>query len=428
MKHWIVILFLAACHVSQGQVDYQKHFTREAFRLDFLFAGSSDGQVVYPRRMKKEANWAGPENHLIKPFGYGNYQVRVMDTSAQKILYSRGFSTLFGEWLTTDESNSSSRAFQHTIRIPFPRHPVILQIKPRGKDRQVLWEEVIRPGDYFIISEKPPKADVVQLDSAGRPAESVDLAFVAEGYRSHEMDKFLKDAQKIKQYILSQPPFNRYRDRFNIYAVKAVSLESGTDVPGEHIYKNTALNTRYYTFDVPRYLTTFDTHRLRDYAANTPYDHLFILINTERYGGGGIYNHYSAATTRHMLSQEVAIHEFGHGFAGLGDEYYNSDVAYNDFYNLQEEPWEPNLTTLVDFDSKWKDMVDENTPVPTPRDSSYNEKVGAFEGGGYVSEGIYSPYMNCRMKSNQADGFCPVCQRAIERMILYYLGALDNKF
>jgi len=424
MKHWIVILFVLAFHAAPGQAGYQQHFTGDAFRLDFLFAGTSDNQVIYPQQMKKESNWAGPKNHLIRPFGYGNYQVRVMDTTGGKILYTRGFSTLFGEWLTTEESNSSSRAFQHTIRIPFPRHPVILQIKPRGEDHQVLWEEVIRPRDYFIISEKPPKAEVVQLDSAGRPYESVDLAFVAEGYRGQEMDQFVKDVKRIKDYILSQAPFHDYRDRFNIYAVQAVSQESGTDVPGEHIYKHTALNTSYYTFDVPRYLTTFDTHCLRDYAANVPYDHIFILINTARYGGGGIYNHYSAATANHMLSRQVALHEFGHGFAGLGDEYYNSDVAYSEFYNLQKEPWEPNLTTLVDFESKWKDMVDAQTPVPTPRDPRYSVKVGAFEGGGYVAEGIYSPYMNCRMKSNQANGFCPVCQRAIEKMIRYYLGEL----
>jgi len=424
MKHWIAILFLLTCHLSLAGSDYRKHFTRDALRIDLLLAGDAEEEVIYLRRMKKEPYWSGPESHLVKPFGYGHHQVRVTDTTGEQILYSRGFSTLFGEWQTTAESSRESRAFQHTIRIPFPRHPVVVQVKQRGADEPVLWEYRIQPQNYFILNEQPAPAEVVQLDSAGDPSGSVDLAFVAEGYRKQERDKFIEDVRKMSDYILSRSPFDRYRDRFNIYAVQAVSLESGTDVPGEHIYKNTAGNTSYYTFDVPRYLTTFNAHTIRDYAANVPYDHIFLLINTDRYGGGGIYNHYSASTTGHMLSPKVAIHEFGHGFAGLGDEYYNSGVAYNDFYNLEEEPWEPNLTTLVDFESKWQDMVDEDTPVPTSREPQYRGKVGVFEGGGYVSKGVYSPAMNCRMKSNQAEGFCPVCQRAIERMILYYLDEL----
>jgi len=424
MKHWIAILFLLACHFSWAQSDYRDHFTRDALRMDLLLAGDAEQEIVYLREMKKEPYWAGPESHLVEPFGYGNYQLKITDTTGKQLLYSRGFSTLFGEWQTTAESHLESRAFQHTIRMPFPRDEVMVQLKQRGADEPVLWEHRIDPQNYFIISEKPAPAEVVRLDSAGNPAESVDLAFVAEGYRKQEMDAFIEDVRKMSDYILSQAPFERYRDRFNIYAVQAVSMESGTDVPGEHIYKNTALNTSYYTFDVPRYLTTFNTHTIRDYAANAPYDHIFILINTSRYGGGGIYNHYSASTTGHMLSKKVAIHEFGHGFAGLGDEYYTSGVAYNEFYDLEEEPWEPNLTTLVDFESKWKDMVGQETPVPTPREPQYRDTVGVFEGGGYVSKGIYSPVMDCRMKSNQAEGFCPVCQRAIERMILYYLDEL----
>ena len=424
MKHWIAILFLLTGHLSLSQSDYPEHFTRDALRIDLLLAGDAGEEVVYLRQMKKERYWAGPESHLVRPFGYGNHQVRVTDTTGEKIFYSRGFSTLFGEWQTTAESSQKSRAFQHTIRIPFPRHPVMVQLKQRGADEPVLWEHRIDPQNYFIISEQPAPAEVVRLDSAGTPARSVDLAFIAEGYQKQEMDQFVEDVRKMSDYIMSQSPFHRYRERFNIYAVQAVSMESGTDVPGEHIYRNTALNTSYYTFDVPRYLTTFNTHTIRDYAANAPYDHIFILINTDRYGGGGIYNHYSASTTGHMLSEKVAIHEFGHGFAGLGDEYYTSGVAYNEFYDLEEEPWEPNLTTLVDFESKWKDMVKDGTPVPTPREPQYRDTVGVFEGGGYVSKGIYSPAMNCRMKSNQAEGFCPVCQRAIERMILYYLDEL----
>ena len=420
MKYVTGILFVFICQLAVSQPVFEDHFIPQALRIDFLLAGSADQQTLYIQGMKKEEPWAGPRKNLVNPFGYGNFRVMVRDSLNQKLLYSRGFSTLFEEWQTTGEANQTSRAFSHTIRIPFPRHKMIIQIKKRG-DNQLLWEKKVTPDNYFIRDEKPPQAEVKRLHGSGDPARSVDIAFLAEGYTRDEMKKFEEDVRNISDYIFSQKPFSTYRDRFNIYAVQAVSQESGTDVPGEHIYKNTVLNTSYYTFDVPRYLTTFDTRRIRDYAANAPYDHVFLMINTERYGGGGFYNHYSATTSGHYYSKEVAIHEFGHGFAGLGDEYYNSKVAYNEFYNPSQEPWEPNLTTRVDFESKWKNMVDDGVPIPTPRNEQYKDTVGVFEGGGYVAKGVFSPSMDCRMKSNQAEGFCPVCQRAIERMILYYL-------
>jgi len=414
-------LFLLAFHLAGAQTPYQDHFTGEVLRLDFLLAGGADSQMVYLDGMKKEQPWAGPRDSLVHPFGYGNYQLRVTEASSSEVIYTRGFSTLFEEWQATRQAKEHPRAFAHTIRMPFPRGKVWVRLYRRQDDAAPVWQRKIDPSSYFITREKPAQAHSVKVAGEGEPSRSVDLAFLAEGYRKEEMEKFVEDVRDISNYILSREPFKSYRDRFNIYAVKAVSDESGTDVPGEHIYRNTVFNSSYYTFDVPRYLTSFDTHTIRDYAANVPYDHIVLLINTERYGGGGFYNHYSATTTDHMYSKKVAIHEFGHGFAGLGDEYYNSEVAYSEFYNLKEEPWEPNLTTLVDFESKWKDMLSEETPVPTPRKPEYSDKVGVFEGGGYVSEGVYSPFMDCRMKSNRAESFCPVCRRAIEKMILYYL-------
>ena len=160
--------------------------------------------------------------------------------------------------------------------------------------------------------------------------------------------------------------------------------------------------------------------KVYDAASVVPYDHIYVLVNAERYGGGGFYNFLSVCTSDNELTKEVFIHEFGHGFAGLGDEYYNSKVAYEDFYNLEIEPWESNLTTLVDFENKWKEMIPDSISVPTPRKIKYNKTVGAYEGGGYMNKGIYSPFINCRMKSNDAKGFCPVCEEAIKKTIRYY--------
>jgi len=220
--------------------------------------------------------------------------------------------------------------------------------------------------------------------------------------------------------LFAEEPFTSYRDRINIWAVEAVSMESGTDVPGENIYVNTALNSNFYTFDLDRYLTTTDIKAVNDYAAVVPHDNIVVLINSPRYGGGGVYNYYSGTTADHPLSPKVFAHEFGHGLAGLADEYYSSEVAYDEFYPLDVEPWEPNITTLVNFNHKWKDMIPEGVPVPTPAEEKYSNLTGLFEGGGYSAKGIYRPEMECRMKSNGPKGFCSVCRAAITDMLDFY--------
>ena len=246
------------------------------------------------------------------------------------------------------------------------------------------------------------------------------MVILAEGYTENEIQKFTDDSKRVTSYLFNEDPFKSGKEHFNVRAVFTPSAESGTDIPGEKIYKNTAFNSTFYTFDVPRYLTTSDMKTIYDMAATVPYDHIYILVNTERYGGGGFYNFLTVCSADNELTPEVFAHEFGHGFAGLGDEYYTSSVAHDKYYNLGIDPWEPNLTTLVDFDKKWKNMISPSIPVPTPREARYNNTIGVFEGGGYMDKGIFSPFTDCRMKSNTAKSFCPVCTDAIKRTIEFY--------
>jgi hypothetical protein len=234
------------------------------------------------------------------------------------------------------------------------------------------------------------------------------------------MNSFRKDCERFAGYLFNSSPFGENKDKFNIWGIEAPSAESGTDIPKEDIWKKTLVNSTFYTFDLERYLMTYDNKTLRNIASNAPYDQIYILVNSDKYGGGAIYNHYSVCVNNNKYSEFVFVHEFGHGFASLADEYYTSDVAYKDFYPLDVEPTDPNLTTLVDFDSKWKDLVDEKTPIPTPDTDEYKNKVGAFEGGGYMEKGIYRPTHDCTMKSIAIDNFCPVCKRAIQQMINFY--------
>ena len=258
-----------------------------------------------------------------------------------------------------------------------------------------------------INCESENDFEVVSLINNGDKSKKVDLLFVAEGYTANEMDKFIKDAQKFTGYLFNTEPYKSRKDDFNIWAVKSISKDSGPDIPHQGIWKQTVLESNFYTFKIDRYLTAPEYSLIASAASNAPFDAIYVIVNTDKYGGGGIYNYYALSMSDHPTESMVFVHEFGHSFAGLGDEYYTSEVSYEDFYNLKVEPWEPNLTTKVHFDAKWKDMMEK-------------DGVDLYEGGGYMAKGIFRPAQDCRMKTNTAPSFCPVCIRAINRMIDYY--------
>ena len=414
----MILLVLFVLPVS-SQEKFGHYFTGKTMRYDFLLAGNSETTLVYPQQIKEEPFWGGSQTNLIDRLEYGTYRYRVFDAADGELIFSRGFCNLFQEWQTTAEAKKRDRVFYQAIFFPFPKQNIKLSIEARNRDGKFVsvFETEVDPNDYFIVRETPQQADVLKVVDNGPARNHVDLVFIPEGYTAAEKEKFNNDVRRMCGYLFAESPFRENQQKFNVTAVWAPSDESGTDVPGEHIYRNTRFNSTFYTFDLPRYLTTSDMKPIYDVAAGVPWDQLFVLVNTDRYGGGGFYNFLSVSSADHPQTPQVLVHEFGHGFAGLGDEYYNSEVAYEDFYNLRIEPWEPNLTTLVNFDAKWKNMLSASTPVPTPRNSKYQHTVGVFEGGGYMSRGIYSPADDCRMKSNGAKGFCPVCQAAIQRAI-----------
>ncbi len=408
--------------ISFGQPDFNEYFLKKSFRFDFTLGGNADEVKVYPGEMKQEPFWAGSTTGLIDGFNYGAFRFRVFDVESETLIYSKGFSTLFQEWQTTPEAKKIDKIFYQSIIFPFPLSPVRLEIDARqwNGDFKTLFRTEIIPNDYFILKEAPLPYEARVIMENGNPEEKVDLVILAEGYKMEEMDRFLSDARRLTGYLFAQEPFKSARSCFNVRAVLSPSVDSGTDLPGEGIYKNTVFNSSFYTFDIDRYLTSSDMKAIHDAAACVPYDNIYVLVNTERYGGGGIYNFLNICSAGNLLSNEVFVHEFGHGFAGLGDEYYSSSVAYENFYNIKAEPWEPNLTTLVDFESKWVAMVNDTVPIPTPRENKYLNTVGVYEGGGYQAKGIYSPFIDCRMKSNDAKAFCPVCIDGINKMIDFY--------
>jgi hypothetical protein len=405
------------------QVDFDDYFFPNTLRIDYYIAGDYNHESVFLNQIRQEPYWSGPRKRLIDPFNSGTYRITVFDSVSGTLLFSKGFCNLFQEWKRTSEAMKVQRSFEQTAIIPFPRQSIRFQVEKRRYEDgrfEKLFQMYINPNSYFISRKKIRQIPFVKFYDSGEPENKVDIAFIAEGYTQDQMDKFLKDAKRISDYFLSQAPYDAYKDRCNFYAIESTSEESGVDVPGRRIYVNTDINSSFYTFDMDRYLTSSNTKEVYDIAANVPYDVIFILVNSKIYGGGGFYNHFGESTVDNYFSEIVSIHEFGHTFAGLADEYYTSEVTYSEFYNTKVEPWEPNLTTNVNFDSKWKFMIKKGIPIPTPRDDKYQNDVGMFEGGGYVAKGVYCPMMDCRMKSNEAAGFCPVCQEAIIRMIMFY--------
>lgn len=422
MKFRLIFLILLLPALCNSQIKFDEFFRNQSMRFDFLLGGNSIEEKVYPEQIKKEPFWGGSKKNLTDTFNYGNYRFRIFDEESDSVLFCKGFSTLFEEWQSTAEAKKRDKTFYQSAIFPFPKNKIRLEIDSRQRDGsfKTIYQTAINPDNYFILNEKPAKFETFSILNNGKPENKVDIVILAEGYTAAEMQKFKDDAKRVTGYVLDSEPFKSEKEKFNVTAVLTPSLESGTDIPGENIYKNTCFNSTFYTFDVSRYLTTSDMKPILDAAANVPYDQIYVLVNTERYGGGGFYNFVSVCTADNELTKEVFLHEFGHGFAGLGDEYYNSQVAYEDFYNVKIEPWEPNLTTLVNFDSKWKNMVAETVEIPTPRTAKYENTVGVFEGGGYMSKGIYSPAIDCRMKSNTPQKFCPVCTESIKKVIRFY--------
>lgn len=393
-------------------------------RLDYILTGSAAEQpsialskiVTQPGR---HVDLSGRVRQL--PLD-GNGMLAVIHPVTRDTLYRQSFSTLFQEWLQTGDS--TRRAYEHSMIIPVPDTIVDVQLILNNECRREVARHMTRlnPADILIRRLPSPGHDTVWLNRATYPGRHVGVAILAEGYNATSMDHFVERAREAVEALFDHKPFDRYADRFDIIAVKTPSKDNGVSIPKDSIWRDTSFGSHFSTFYSNRYLTSPRVFGIQDALGDVPCEHIIILANDSTYGGGGIFNSYTLTAADNKSFKPVVVHEFGHSFGGLGDEYFYDNDTMTDTYALDVEPWEPNVTTLVDFDSKWKDMLDEHTPIPTPAGvkDAVTPAVGVFEGAAYSSRGVYRPADYCRMRVNDIDHFCPVCQRAIERMILYY--------
>jgi hypothetical protein len=419
------IKFLFLLLFSQSffaQINFNEYFQDKTLRFDYFHSGNNTKEFFTFDEFSEEPFWAGSRDNLIDTLGYGNFIAKVFDAKSNKLIYSHGYSVLFQEWQTTDEAKKISRTFTETIVLPYPKDSIRIELYKRDTKNifQKEWEIAVNPKNYFIKKDKKLKYKKVPVHYTGDPSDKLDIVFLAEGYTKEERDKFTKDSERFSNYLFTYSPFDKMYNRINIWAVEAFSDESGTDIPADSVWKNTLLNSSFYTFDSERYLMTKDYKKVRDIAANAPYEQIYILVNTSKYGGGAIYNYYNVVAADNEKSRQIFIHEFGHGLAGLADEYFTSEVAYQDFYPLDVEPWEPNITTLVNFKSKWKNLVNNTISIPTPVEDAPENQIGAYEGAGYVAKGVYRSTPNSIMKSFTSDEFNEVSKKAIERVIKFY--------
>lgn len=423
MKHICCIILCFCTSIGSYAQNFADYFQNKTLRVDYIFTGDATQQAIYLDELSQLPTWAGRQHHLSELPLEGNGQIIVKGLASKQCIYKTSFSSLFQEWLSTDEAKETAKGFENTFLLPYPKQPVEVEVtlySPRKK-RLATYKHIVRPDDILIHKRGGITCHSASVyASSGNEKDCIDVAILAEGYTEKEMDIFYQDAQRTCESLFSYEPFRSMKGKFNIVAVASPSTDSGVSIPRENQWKQTAVHSHFDTFYSDRYLTTSRVKSIHNALAGIPYEHIIILANTDVYGGGGIYNSYTLTTAHHPMFKPVVVHEFGHSFGGLADEYFYDDVM-TDTYPLDVEPWEQNISTRVNFASKWKDMLPSGTPIPTPIAEKKKYPVGVYEGGGYSAKGIYRPAYDCRMKTNEYPEFCPVCQRAIRRMIEFYV-------
>jgi hypothetical protein len=481
----IFVIFFSFVLFGQNFTEFENHFEDATMRIDYYHVGDSKEEVFAIDRIYREGIWAGSRKNLIDRFNNGAYYYKIYDLETGNLIFSKGFDSYFKEYQTSSNAREGiKRSYHESALIPYPKRSVKLSIEKRDENNLLneIYSTQVDPSDIMIINEsvRDRSITVTKALYSGDPHQKVDIVILAEGYTSDEKDKYLSDLGKFTDILIKYEPYKSLKDNFNVYGILKPSEESGVDEPRANIFKNTTLNATFNSLGSERYLLTEDNKGIRDLAAHVPYDAIYIMVNHERYGGGGIYNWTCTFTTDNQFNEYLFVHEFGHSFAGLADEYYTSSTAYTDFYKPTVEPVEPNVTALLDPKNiKWKNLLTEDIELPTfwskeefdetdyawqerrrrmndkiaelkrrnadeeliaqaeeeyieedkkrskevdqylKSDENYG-KVGAFEGAGYLQKGLYRPMIDCIMFSKGDKPFCEVCNAAIEKVILHY--------
>ncbi|MBN1162938.1 MAG: peptidase M64 [Candidatus Krumholzibacteriota bacterium] len=418
----LLVILVVFPSLSRAQVDFDRYFTKGSLRVDLFHTGVAGEEVYAIDEIIREPFWGGNPRALIDTLNLGGHLLRVYDLNTNRLIFSRGYCSLFGEWVTVDEAlEGIARTFHESLIMPFPQAAVQIKIDHRDRENifRTTFDFIVDPADFHITTESRYSGfKIRKLQDKGDPARKVDIVILGDGYQKSELHKLRDDVKRFLDIFFGVEPFKSRRDDFNVRLVESWSAESKVDNPRQGIYRNNLLGLSFNSLELDRYMLSPSNKVIRDVAAKVPYDQIILLANEEKYGGGGIFNLYSTCVSDNEFDGYIFVHEFGHAFAGLADEYYSSNVSYNDMYPQGIEPWEPNITALLNPGKvKWGHLIKAGTPVPTPDDSTFAGVTGCFEGAGYSAKGLYRSQRDCIMKSKILTGFCPACRAAIERMI-----------
>jgi hypothetical protein len=436
-----------------------------AMRLDYFHTGTATEERFSLDGVVLEGPWPGPSDRRLDDTNFGKYAFEVIDRATNRVLYSRGFASIYGEWETTSEARDTSRGFHESVRFPAPAAPVQVVMKKRDARNafREVWSVLVDPADPLVDRAPTPSLNVWAVLKSGEPRDKVDLLLMGDGYTAAQMEKWHADARRLADTLFAVSPFKERKGDFNVWAVDTPSEDGGVSRASDGVWKRSALGAQYDAFGSERYVLTFDNTRLRRAASAAPYEFIEVVVNDRKYGGGGIHNLYATVAADNAFTPYVFVHEFGHHFAGLADEYYTSAVAY-EAPAERSEPWEANVTADPQA-GKWKDLLESGTPLPTPwpkdefealqkdiqarrrkiraerrpeeemealfreerekatrllSSSPHARSVGAFEGAMYEAKGLYRPQVDCIMFTRDEVGFCGVCRRAIARIIDLY--------
>jgi hypothetical protein len=482
----ILIITIPVSLFSQQQILFDKYFTDKTMRIDYYHIGDAKSEFITIDQIYQYGIWAGSRQNLIDHFNNGSYYAKIYDVKSGNLIYSKGFDSYFREYKSTNAAiNGERRTYHETILFPSPNSKVVFRLERRDDMNQLyqFYSDTLDPTSVNVIRHEfvDPGVEVFKVRENGDPHGKVDVVILSEGYANTDKDKFKSDVDRVANVFFKQEPFKSSEHNFNLYAVFKASTVSGISEPRAGIYKQTALSATFNSLNSERYVLTEDNKSMRDMAAHVPYDAIYIMVNHHRYGGGGIYNLFCTFMADNQSLEYLLIHEFGHSFAGLADEYYGSPVAYNDLIPQGLEPLEPNITSLSDSKNiKWNKFLSEEIEIPTPwkkedydntnfswqelrkklnnktselkregapaeeisaAETDYNQRqneanknldqiiqsdpsrhyIGAFEGAGYSATGLYRPMIDCIMFSIGDKPFCKVCENAINQVINHYL-------
>ncbi|HYC89008.1 MAG TPA: M64 family metallopeptidase [Thermoanaerobaculia bacterium] len=456
----LLLIVIASLPLAAADFDFGR-----TMRVDYFHTSTPKGdEIVALQGVLNDGPWPGSRTRLIDTSNLGKYYFEVVDRETNQVIYSRGFASVYGEFETTPEAKERAATFHESLRFPWPSKPVQVRLSKRDAQNafQQVWSTVVDPGSRFVNpSAGRPAGKVWSYIDNGPPSQKVDLLVIGEGYTEAEMPKLRRDVERLAGKLFATEPFKSRRSDFNVRVLELPASKSGVHRPRTRDDRRTVTGVEYNIFDSERYVLTLDNKALRDAASSAPYDFIEILVNEKQYGGGGIFNDQATSSVDSAFSEYVFVHEFGHHFAGLGDEYYTSQVAYTTGGTDHPEPWEPNITANG-ARPKWMELVTPGTPLPTPwnkeafekqqreyqaeraklraenrpesemdalfrreqvietrmlSEEKYADKVGAFEGAAYEATGLYRPEADCIMFTRNEVGFCDVCTRAIHRVI-----------